>query len=385
MKCLKSSQGPPIIPQNSKDISCVQLFTVVLPSNTTFTALFKILKVRAIKSNSKSAKPRSSKPESYKKISKWLHPSYENNQERSIVPFTSNLGDPFLGYEVHTAYIPVANPKGEVFYSYWDSTSGVKNPPVIICNAGGPGVTTQMMALISGGPFDWNYISNTYTRRDTNNLLELGDLLMPDLPTGVGYSLTDTYDLSIEQWLDTSVQFFVNLANDKTAKGKKIDLKNRDIIMYGISYGAALFSSLSVRLLKLGFRIKGIFYDSPFFSATASVQQFPYLMKKYHIMAAPKLKKFARITSHCLDLMKKPVANFTTKDGLYCGKLYSSYSPYISPSTHTVTATGYNLSKSPKAILRAFIFTSRVAAIFLSPTTAKTFNAKSPITPAGVK
>jgi carboxypeptidase C (cathepsin A) len=289
MKCLKSSQGPPVIPQNSKDISCVQLFTVVLPSNVPFTAIFNILKIRPIKPNSNSAKPKKTrKPESYRKITKWLHPTYQNRKQESIVPFTSNMGDPFLGYSVHTAYIPVANPNGQVFYSYWDSTSGVKNPPVIICNAGGPGVTTQMMALISGGPFDWNYISNTYTRRDTNNLLELGDLLMPDLPTGVGYSLTDTYDLSIEQWLNTSVEFFVNLADDKSAKGKIIDLKNRDIIMYGISYGAALFSSLSVRLLKLGFRIKGIFYDSPFLSATASIQAFPYLMKKYHIMAAPE-------------------------------------------------------------------------------------------------
>ena len=79
--------------------------------------------------------------------------------------------------------------------------------------------------------------------------------------------------------------------------------------------------------------------------------------------------------------MEKPIENFTTEDGIYCRKLYGTYEPYTDQKTNQVTATGYNLSKSPKVILRAFIFVSRVGAVFASKSAKESFNAKKVISP----
>ena len=116
----------------------------------------------------------------------------------------------------------------EIFYSYWPSGQNKNGKkPVIILNAGGPGVINQPLATIAGGPMIENQLTDKFTKYPGESYFSLGDVLIPEVPAGVGFSTTNNYDLKeYNNLVKNIVTFFENLSEKIPA----IDLKRRDII-----------------------------------------------------------------------------------------------------------------------------------------------------------
>lgn len=66
---------------------------------------------------------------------------------------SSYFKNPFHSRHVTTHYLHLTTPYPQkIFYSHWRNTQGLKNAPVIFVNPGGPGMITQLMATMCGGP-----------------------------------------------------------------------------------------------------------------------------------------------------------------------------------------------------------------------------------------
>jgi len=147
------------------------------------------------------------------------------------------------------------------------------------------------------------------------------DYLLPDLPNGTGFSETDTLDSSILDLESTGVEFFDLLANSSHKNKDKINFtKDRQLIMYGQSYGCALLSLLSSKLLDKGYNVKSLYLESPFMNQTAFVEKFPDMIKGFNIQSGKGLQKWEEHATKCLNRIK--ATDFSYDDAKFCDQLY---------------------------------------------------------------
>ena len=150
--------------------------------------------------------------------------------------------------------------------------------------------------------------------------------------------------MSIEDSLKNVLDFFLKLAKTN----KKLDLKNRDIIFYGISYGAGLFSYVARHLKKEGFKIKAILFDSPYIDPVATAKNFKTIMVEHEVCEGEKLELWSQKADDCSNaILEAPDKKFTCIDGKNCDDLFNSLGPYTDSSGKFV-ATGYDLDPNPK-------------------------------------
>lgn len=174
------------------------------------------------------------------------------------------------------------------------------------------------------------------------------DLLLPDIPAGTGFSTID-FKVAMQERekviFENTVEFFLKLNEQRP----EINLKKRDLIFYGISYGSTLLSWIARELYQKGFKVQGLILDSPYIAPYYQFKLWPVIMKKYNVVAKKSVfNKFAKIAAECTALVKskKP---WNLKNGIYCNDLYESPKmlPYLDPKTNDYVANGYDLRKDP--------------------------------------
>ena len=284
---------------------------------------------------------------------------FEKNGFRKSMSITE-FEDPLAKNQVKTGYITVQtqSSKDRIFYSYWmKPNSSVKNgkrPPLVIANPGGPGIAAESLLITSGGPFNYNLITGGFKNalpKDT--YFDKVDVLLPDIPGGTGFSTTQNYNKPIEEILESVVKFFTNLAQEDS----EIDLKNREIIMYGISYGGGILSYVARSLRNKKFNIKGLLLDSPWAAPHLAAEDFRKIMLNYNIMKDTKLKQMGKRADECANSINKQYKmlydrrdnikndfKFTTAMGQNCDDLYNNSKHFIEDGK--LVANGYDLDKS---------------------------------------
>ena len=147
----------------------------------------------------------------------------------------------------------------------------------------------------------------------------------------------------MEDSLKNVLDFFVKLAE----RNKELDLKNRDIIFYGISYGAGLFSYVARHLKEKEWKIKAILFDSPYIDPEAAARNFKKTMIEHKVCTKKKLELWSKKADDCSNaLLAAPDKKFTCIDGKNCDDLFNSLGPYTDSSGNFV-ATGYDLNPNP--------------------------------------
>jgi len=114
---------------------------------------------------------------------------------------------------VIAGYFELPNKLQQVYFSYWFNVNKIKNAPVIIGNPGGPGVTSQAIALNFGGPLIYDLKKKEMQNYPKKSLLTMADLFLIDLPYGSGFSLTKAYDKTESQLLIDGSTFFDSMEN----------------------------------------------------------------------------------------------------------------------------------------------------------------------------
>jgi hypothetical protein len=226
-----------------------------------------------------------------------------------------------VGTTFTDGYIDLSRKNESIYYTYWRSKSKNPNAPLIIANPGGPGVTVQDQIFVANGPLA--RLSSPF-KKDWHSYLEFADVLLPSIPAGTGFSQTDDYTLTIPEMLSDCYEFFAKLSTQESS----ILNKEREIILYGTSYGVSILSSVGLNLIQNGFKIKGIYFDSPWVDPQSAVEKFPEIMKEYGVMSGSKLEYWTGEAQKCLDAIKGDPAKFTMADGKGCDQLYNGNRPY---------------------------------------------------------
>lgn len=291
-------------------------------------------------SNSSTKIPdQNSLEDKYKDILEWL------------AFFVPNSPENLFRKHIHTGYTPVFNndndqakrtKSGEVFYAYITNTAdNLTNPPLILTNYGGPAVADLIMTTGFSGPFVIEHDLITDKNRvvlNTSNksLLKLGDMLIADFPPGTGFSPIEkdtAYVSSLDESNKLCAQFLNRLdlefSKSKKAKIESLDnftkdtaLKDRDIYLYGISFGTALLAGCASELALSGWKIKGLFMDSPVFDLKEMVRAFPGTLKEFQ-PNYPKYSDAASVKSEeCLKLIEQNADKWTEKDGMVCESVF---------------------------------------------------------------
>jgi len=195
-----------------------------------------------------------------------------------------------------TGYVKLGNELNqEVYYALWPNKNGKVNAPLIVMNIGGPGVCTVTEMFVANGPLSGTRADHIWSKDPWHSLAEIGDLLYPDIPAGNGFSLIDTNDITVEQMIKGNRLFFDKLANEHP----EILNKNRQIILFGTSYGVSIFSNIGKYLKEQGYNVKALF-DSPWVDSISAAKLFPKIMKKYDIIEDNELfKKWENESKHC--------------------------------------------------------------------------------------
>ena len=93
---------------------------------------------------------------------------------------------------------------------------------------------------------------------------------------GAGWSIAKKLDIDRETSARNCVKFFEELHKEHP----ELNLKSRTIIVYGISDGATLWAQVVVKLLELGYEIKGMYLDSPYIDPFFVIKNFGRVIKK---------------------------------------------------------------------------------------------------------
>lgn len=243
-------------------------------------------------------------------------------------------------------YVSLSNSLNqEIYYSYWPCKFVKENPPLIILNTGGPGVSAQTEFFVANGPLSGNRLDHIFSKDPWHSLAEIGDLLYPDQPAGTGFSLTDSNNISIEKMIRNTQNFFDRLAIDHP----EILNKKRQVILFGVSYGVAQFANIAKYLKENGYNVK-VYFDSPWVDPVSSAQLFPTIMKKYGVIQDSDLfSKWESNAKKCEEKVLGDPKNFTLKDGLGCDELYNGNSPYTDKNGNQYV-NGYHLKPSKSFI-----------------------------------
>ena len=196
----------------------------------------------------------------------YIHSGYfERNGFRRPMS-VAEFEDPLSQSQVRTGYVTVEteSSKDRIYYSCWMKQTtrllGAKRPPLVIANVGGPGLASESLLIIAGGPYNMNLLTGGFKKalpKDT--YFDQADVLLPDIPGGTGFSTTQSYTRPVSEIHESIIKFFTNLAEEDSV----IDLKNREIYIYGISWGGSIMPYIARRLMELGYNIKGALLDSP--------------------------------------------------------------------------------------------------------------------------
>lgn len=165
----------------------------------------------------------------------------------------------FSDVDLTSGYVDMQNKfEDQIFYTYTKSFSGDKNAPLVISNPGGPGLIAQVMLTSGGGPMEWDFKNNTLKKSTQKSYVEFADLLIPDLPSGTGFSQTNWKKhpkiLDIADMVEISIDFFVKL----DALRPELKIKQKNLIFNGVSYGTPLLLEVAKGLSLKGFKVKAL-------------------------------------------------------------------------------------------------------------------------------
>jgi len=189
-----------------------------------------------------------------------------NERNHILTPPKSN-SSPFPGVDMTYGYIDLNNNSDDkIFYTFTKNKSGKTDAPVLIINPGGPGAGVSQFLTFPGGPLQYSTDKATIISNPNPNFTDNCDLLLPDIVSGTGFSTTtqmkDNLTKSAEKIFAETADFFIKLNEQKP----ELNLKQRNLIFYGISHGSALLTWIAKFLSGKGFKIAGIIMDSPYFS-----------------------------------------------------------------------------------------------------------------------
>jgi carboxypeptidase C (cathepsin A) len=91
--------------------------------------------------------------------------------------------------------------------------------------------------LLDYGPFKLSVKDQELIKNEGASILDFADFLVPDLPAGSGFSLTDEFPTSNKQAVRQSIKFFQRLSKSRQLKRNGIKLKKRPVVLWGVSYG----------------------------------------------------------------------------------------------------------------------------------------------------
>jgi pimeloyl-ACP methyl ester carboxylesterase len=214
---------------------------------------------------------------------------------------------------------------------------------------------TQLMCTLGGGPLSYSYETDSFTNVPFESYFEFADVVLADLPSGTGFSVGNDAGASMEDAMGSLLGFFLELAE----VDREMDLKNREIIFYGISYGAALWAYVGKELMDRGYKVKGFLLDSPWIDPKVTVQKFERIMEEYKVCSGEKLEFWAKQSDLCLEAMNAPAEEFTCEIGKKCDDLFNSVGPYADANGNFV-ANGYDLDPNVKTNVWYYLLSAGV-------------------------
>ena len=166
--------------------------------------------------------------------------------------------NPFENYEIKNGYIEIENNK-HIHYLYVKSKSNDINTPVVIAEAGGPGWSTVSLVMHGLGVFTSDFGEHSKGEdlyENVYSVVNFADLQLIETPLNGGCSYwEDHVTKSVKEIVDNKIKFFNNFENI-------VNIKERDLYLYPISFAGATQVPLGLELFNMGYKIKGVFADS---------------------------------------------------------------------------------------------------------------------------
>lgn len=244
--------------------------------------------------------------------------------------------NPFSGLKVTKGYLHLkANKSAMMYYVYVQNKQNLTTAPLVIIEPGGPGVSS--LALLMHGLGFWTknldedggeYYENEYS------LGNFADFLVIETPTGVGcsYSMGSDNEVDkIEQIIANKVEFLNQIEEEK-----KLNIKGKDIYLYGISYSAITLTAAGLEFVNNGYKIKGQILDSPYSN--------PYSAQKYLMWNLRKNGTVSWFREAFYDFLGV-FASFGLELDIYGSKAYSEI--LINSSLPITQMTGDEFINSP--------------------------------------
>jgi carboxypeptidase C (cathepsin A) len=91
--------------------------------------------------------------------------------------------------------------------------------------------------LLDYGPFQLSTDQKELIKNEGASILDFADFLVPDIPAGTGFSLTDKFPKSNKQAVKQTIKFLNLLSKSRQLKRNGIKLKKRPVVLWGVSYG----------------------------------------------------------------------------------------------------------------------------------------------------
>lgn len=175
--------------------------------------------------------------------------------------------------------------------------------------------------LIEFGPFHLCTATYRLIENVDDSILDFADFLVPDLPAGNGFSLTDELPTSNEQAVNQTIHFMNLLSESAQLKAKGINLKTRPLVFWGTSYGGGFFAWIGAKLKKQNYNVKAALFDSPWASARLSNKEFCGAIKKQNPFKENPEKhaqELCDLTQNCYQKILTDPKGVTAADAYEC-------------------------------------------------------------------
>lgn len=230
----------------------------------------------------------------------------KNPTVTSSAGWDPSLPDPFLGVKITKGYITIPTNSTEIIkkqhFVYVHNKNNLTNPPLIISNPGGPGISSLFMLVTAAGPYVFNPDSKTISvNNSTEQLTEYADVLQAEYPLGDGFSISSQIITNLTENALDNVQFLKILGKEHPQLN--ID-KKRDIYLYGVSYGGSTMPTIGKALHENNYNVKGLHVECPYSNFTSLLKESPNYYFE-NIPMCPQTKMLWATMGHFCEFMYK--------------------------------------------------------------------------------
>ena len=207
--------------------------------------------------------------------------------------------------------------KAKTAYYYFPARTAPETASLVIHLPGGPGVSSALGFMNRYGPFKVNDEGTNLTRTE-KALNDKYNVLYLDLPYGSGFSkvgdegdwVKNRTDM-VDSWRDFWVKFIA----------KHPELEQRDIYVFGTSYGGHWVPYGARTLVELGYNVVGILigngWTSPL-AAYATCTDFGWKMRQYSKMKQEEIEPSNERAALCHKLLTTSVAPYSLSRTQIC-------------------------------------------------------------------